>query len=89
MHRALGVIARATRSFRPASVQQPPKLMLSVSMNDQDNAEDQQRNDDEAQNDRKDMYIRAALVGFVLMVGQKMDDTLAHMFSWGSSMKVA
>lgn len=30
-------------------------------------------------------YFRAGLMGFVMVVGKKIDDTVAHMLSWGGS----
>lgn len=88
MHKALGAIARAARSARSTSVQQPPKVVLSVTTNDQENR-DQESTSQDTQNGRSSMFMKASLVSFVLLVGQKMDDTLAHMFAWGASIKVA
>jgi hypothetical protein len=88
MHRTFSYISRAVRSLKSSPVPQPPKLTLRVADNEQGHSNWQENEEKTTESRVSDYILKGTLAGIVLMVGQKVDDTLASMFSWGSGMKV-
>jgi hypothetical protein len=76
-----------TKVFRPLQAQaiQPcygPTITLRGFQNEENEGGYQQSERCQYQSNA---YLRAGLMGFVMVVGKKIDDTVAHMLSWGGS----
>ena len=84
MHRAFSLLSRSSRNLKlwapSISTDSPQNLNVS----DQEEKEDNQH----TKRPNMNYFLKGALIGFVMMVGQKIDDTLANMFFWGNSMEV-
>ena len=85
MHKAFGVFSRGARHCKLSS---PTSSALhAIRINQQSGQEDKEDSfEDQNYGSVRNALMKSAFIGLVMVVGQKIDDTLAHMFSWGNSL---
>ena len=87
MHKAFGSFARSARAMKPQMTTQSRPILKAID-NDQEDHESNQGSHKNERFSKSDYFKKSLLLGVVMFVGQKIDDTMAHMFFWGSGLQV-
>jgi hypothetical protein len=87
MHKAFGFFARSSRSVK-TQILSPARPVLKLVTPEQEEQEFNRDQETKEENSKQNYLLKGVLFGLVMFVGQKIDDTVANMFFWGSGLEV-